>query len=224
MIANNKRGAGRRTGKRSGPRRNKGQRMSDAPPTVGADITTRSVIPPRVSEYTVIRSIAFGTIAAQATASSAPTYNFTLSSSNASAGTFDQYRIPAVRFSIKPNQNAIQLLTNSTTTVTSIVCVIDYDDSSALGSYAAGCAYANAVIVPPGKSLSRTFRPHIAVAAYQGTFGGYANMSDVWLDSAYNTIQHYGVKLFIPGVTAAQTQLQTWDIEIEYYIELKKSI
>jgi len=46
----------------------------------------------------------------------------------------------------------------------------------------------------------------------------------VWLDAASNAIQHYGVKIFIPGVTAAQTQLQSWDVEVEYWIEFRKAI
>lgn len=188
------------------------------------DIVTMSVRPPRVTEYTVVRSIQTGTLTVQATSSQAPTYYFSMFSAQVGTGFYDQYRIPCVRFNLRAQQNAIGLTTNSTTTVTSIYCVIDYDDANALTSAAAAASYSNCVVLPPGQSLSRTFRPHIAMAAYTGSFGGYANMSDIWLDSNSNTVQHYGVKLWVPGVTAAQTQLQSWDIEIEYYIELKKSI
>jgi len=63
------------------------------------------------------------------------------------------------------------------------------------------------------------------MAAYTASaFSGYANESNVWLDAASNAIQHYGVKIFIPGVTAAQTQLQSWDVEVEYWIEFRKAI
>lgn len=223
MIANNKRGASRRSGKRSGPRRNKGQ-LTDIPPPIPSDIVTRSVVPPRVSEYTVVRGMQTATVTVTPTASQNPTYYFTLGNANVGAGTFDQYRIPAVRFNIRPQQNAIGLTTNSTTAVTSIYCVIDYDDDAPIATLGQTLAYSTCVALPPGQSLSRTFRPHIATAAYNGAFNGYANMQDVWIDSAYNNVRHYGVKLFVPGVAVAQTQLQSWDIEIEYFIELKKSI
>jgi hypothetical protein len=188
------------------------------------DIVTRSVSVPRVTEYTVVRATQTAVLTVQATSTQNPTYYFTLGNALVGAGFFDQYRIPAIRFNIRAQQNAIGLTTNSTTTVTSIYCVIDYDDASGLANLPAAQTYSNLVVIPPGQSCSRTFKPRIAVGAYTGSFGGFANMADVWIDAASTNVQHYGVKLFIPGVTAAQTQLQSWDIEIEYFIELKKAI
>jgi hypothetical protein len=147
-----------------------------------------------------------------------------MASANVGSGFFDQYRILAIRFNLRAQQNAIGLTTNSTTTVTPIYCVIDYDDASALGSVGAALAYSNCLVLSPGRSCSRTFKPNVAIAAYNGAFSGYTVSASPWIDANSNTVQHYGVKLYIPGVAAGQTQLQSWEVEIEYFIQLKKVI
>ncbi len=187
------------------------------------DVVTISTRIPKVTEYTVVRGIQNASITASSS-TQFPTYYFSLSNANVGSGFFDQYRIPAVRFCIRAQQNAIGLTTNANTTVTSLYCVIDYDDDTALASIAAAQSYSSCLVLPPGQSCSRTFRPHLALAAYQGAFTGYVNESNQWIDSASNDVRHYGVKLVVPGVTAAQTQLQSWDVSIEYFIELRKAI
>jgi hypothetical protein len=199
--------------------------LTDTPTPEPVDVVTVSVIPPRVTEYCVVRGMQSAVITAQATSAQNLTYYFNLVNAQVGTGFFDQYRIPAVRFNVRPQQNAIGLTTNSTTTVTSIYVVIDYDDANALSGIGAYQSYSNCVALAPGQSLSRTFRPHIAMAAYTASaFSGYANESNMWIDAASNAVQHYGVKLYIPGVTAAQTQLQSWDVEVEYWIEFRKAI
>jgi len=100
--------------------------------------------------------------------------------------------------------------------------VVDYDDNNALSSAAQARSFESCIIVPPGVECTRQFRPRIAVSAYTGSFGGFANLDAQWLDSASPSIQHYGVKLFIPGATASQTQLQSWTVEREYWISFRK--
>jgi hypothetical protein len=163
-------------------------------------------------------------LVAQATSAQAPTYFFALSNFNVGTGFWDQYRIEAVRFTIASSNNAIGLLTNSTTTVTPLYCVIDYDDASALGSANAAAGYANCIVLNPGESLERTFKPRMALSAYSGSFGAFANVADTWIDAASTSVQHYGIKLYIPGVTAAQTQLQSWNITIEAFVRMRKAI
>jgi len=168
-----------------------------------------------------------GTQSAALTASSssqAPTYYFALSNSNIGTGFFDQYRIHSVRFTLAPLQNAIGLTTNSTTTMVPVYCVIDYDDASALGSAGAAQGYTNCVVLEPGESLERVFVPQCALAAYSGAFTSYATVKRQWLDAASSSVQHYGVKLWIPADTAGQTQHQSWQVIIEMFIEVRKII
>jgi hypothetical protein len=172
----------------------------------------------------VVRGTQTTVYTAQAVSSQAPTFYFALNNFSINSGFWDQYKIEAIRFSITPANNAIGLTTNSTTTVTPIYCVIDYDDASALASQSAAQAYANCVTLNPGESLERVFQPRLALAAYTGSFTGYANSPPMWLDAASNTVQHYGIKLWIPGVTGGQTQLQSWNVTAEAFIRMRKAI
>jgi hypothetical protein len=222
IAKQNKRGAGRGTSKRSGQRRNNAQRLTDVPKTMASDITTMSVVPPSVTQRTCVRSIQTAGIVQSATANVAPTYYFNLANAGIGSAFFDQYRIAAIRFNVKPLNNAVGLVTNSTTSMQSLYCVIDYDDANALANQQAATNYSNCVIIPPGKSCSRTFRPHAALGAYGGSlFTGFANVSDVWLDAGSTTVQHYGVKFWLSSGIAGQTTLLAWDIDIEYFIEMR---
>jgi hypothetical protein len=183
-----------------------------------------SALVPRVNESTVVHGIQNATFTATPTVPQTPTYFFSLSNASIGSGFYDQYKIDAIRFNLRPNQNAIGLTTNTTTTTTDVYCVIDYDDANVLPNISTAESYSNCVVVPPGKSLSRTFRPRLALAAYAGTFTGFANVGPQWLDAASPGVQHYGIKLYVPGVTAAQTQLQSWNVIIEYFISLRKTI
>jgi len=134
---------------------------------------------------------------------------------------WDQYRIDAVTVTIKPQNNAIGMVTNSTTTLVDFYSVIDYDNSTALGSVAAARAYDNCVIQSPAESCSRTFVPRIAVAAYSGAFTSFANMPPEWLDSASPNVAHYGLKTYVPGGAAGQVLLQTWEITFELWVSFR---
>jgi hypothetical protein len=164
------------------------------------------------------------TITATPTSGVNQTFYFQLSNlANASnlENVFDQYRILAIRQTIRPQNNAIGLVTNSTTSLVDLYCVIDYDSSSNLSSVAAATSYDNCMILSPGESGCRTFAPRIASAAYSGAFTSFANLESTWIDSLSSSVQHYGTKYFIPGVTASQTLLQSWDITTEYWIEFR---
>jgi hypothetical protein len=209
-----------------------GSRSARSRPRAGGDVpapalrTYRTVscsIPP-VTEECVVRGTQTYALAAQATAGQAPTYYASLSNFNIGTGFWDQYRIEALRFTIAPSNNAIGLVTNTTTSLVPLYCVIDYDDASALANAAAAEAYANCVTLNPGESVERVFQPRLAMAAYTGSFTGYVNMGPQWIDAASNTVQHYGIKMYIPGATAAQTLLQSWNITVEAFVRMRKAI
>jgi hypothetical protein len=218
------------TKQRKSPNRGaKQSRLSDNPVDVvrrGPYDTISRLPPPLTSIYTV-RTVTqtSALLSVTPTSSQNPTYVFTLSDvDNAVSftGLFDQYRIECVCFKLLPMQNAIGLTTNSTTTCVTPAVVIDYDDNTAITTTAGARSFESCILVPPGESCTRTFRPRMAVAAYTGSFSGYANMDAQWIDAGSPTVAHYGVKLFIPGATAAQTQLQSWTVEREYWISYRK--
>lgn len=212
--------------KRTGGKHRRGHSYvgGDIPPPYEYTHTTMSCALPKVTERAVVRGVANSSITATPTSILSTNYNFQIGTANVGTGFFDQYRILAIRFTVAAQNNAIGLVTNSTTTLVPMYIVIDYDDSSSLGTVAAAEAYSNCLVLHPGESCERIFKPRMAVGAYTGTFAGFANMADQWIDAASTSVQHYGIKTVVPGVTAAQTLLQSWDIHIEYFIELRKSI
>jgi hypothetical protein len=201
-----------------------GPDMGDIPRPVIRTYTTKSTSVPPGTDICTLRCTQTGVLTASASAAVAGVYYFSLTASNLSTGPFDQYRIEAIRFSVIPQNNAIGLVTNSTTSLVPLYCVIDYDDANALGSATAAVAYNNCVTLAPGESCERLFKPRMALAAYAGAFSAYSNMQPEWIDVVSAGVQHYGIKVFIPQATAAQTLLQSWEVVQEYWISLRNAI
>jgi hypothetical protein len=171
-----------------------------------------------------VRALTATTIVAVANASVKPTFNFTIGSLNVGSGFFDQYMIEAIRFVITPQNNAIGLVTNTTTALLPLYCVIDYDDSTALSSAGAAVSYSNCISLAPGESCERVFQPRMALAAYSGTFVGFANAAPQWIDAASTGVQHYGIKIWVDPADNAQTLLQSWDVSVEHFVRFRRSI
>jgi len=103
---------------------------------------------------------------------------------------FDQYRIVFVEVWLTPrvpmplgNASPMQLMT-----------VIDYDDSTALTTLGQALDYENVQIASGFDGQYRKFRPHVAISAYSGAFGAFANEESPWIDAVSSTVQHYGLK------------------------------
>lgn len=214
----------KRMNKRNGTSRKQAGVGGDIPPAAIRTYRTASCVLPKVTERCVVRAQETGTLTASAAGNVTAQYNWQVGNAHIGVGFWDQYKIDAVRITIAAQNNAIGLVTNTTTTLVPLYCVIDYDDSTALGSTGAAMAYSNCIALNPGESLERTFKPRMAVAAYAGAFTSYANLPDQWIDAASPNVQHYGVKVFIPAVTVAQTLLQSWDVTLEYFVSFRKSI
>jgi hypothetical protein len=137
---------------------------------------------------------------------------------------FDQYRFVAVRVNIIPQNNAIGLVTNSTTSLVDFYSVIDYDNSTALGAPTNARQYESCMVQGPGESAMRVFQPRMAISAYSGAFTSFANSQPTWIDCASPGVLHYGMKIIIPQATAAQTQLQSWEVNVEYFVQFRSVI
>jgi len=175
---------------------------------------------PNITQEVTLRSQVNSVITATTSLPLANSYNFTLSNAQIGSSIFDRYMIEAVRFSIIPRNNAIGVVPG----LTDLYCVIDYDDSSALSSKTQAETYSTCLKLAPGESCERTFSPRIAVAAYNGSFTGYLNQSKQWIDAASTTVQHYGLKIFVPATGVTTTDFQSWDIAIEYFLRFKNTL
>jgi hypothetical protein len=117
------------------------------------------------------------------------------------AAIFDQYMITMVEAWMVPKNPS----TPSGAAVDKGRCysVIDYDDNNALASASAAMAYENCIVCPTQMGIYRKFQPHIAVAAYSGTFSSYQNLSPRWIDCTSTGVNHYGVKYITDQADAA---------------------
>jgi hypothetical protein len=211
--------------KRSDKKRGaKGRKMTDLPLAPKHTYDTMSCRLPNISQSCSVRVMQSSILTANGSSAVSNGYNFTLTQAGTGSAFFDLYKIEAIRFSIMPQNTGINLASPSVVALTDVYCVIDYDDSTALSSVAAAQTFATCVKLSPGQSCSRLFAPHIAVAAYNGAFSGFLNEGPRWIDSASPSVQHYGVKVFIPATgVVGQSGLQTWTVTIEYYLAFKNT-
>jgi len=103
---------------------------------------------------------------------------------------FDQYRIDEIEEWIFPS-----LIGNTTQAFSGLLAtVVDYDDATVLSTYAQAEDYTNCVHGPASEGHYRRFQPHVAIAAYSGTFTSFSNVVAPWIDLASPSVQHYGLK------------------------------
>ncbi len=148
-------------------------------------------------------------------------YSFTLSNLDQSASfqaIFDEYRIEAVRFTIYPTSNALQVPTTSTTAFTQLYNIIDYNGGSTPNTAALCREKESCVILQPGESCSRVFKPQ------PQTSSGIIQPDSQWSRTTTLDLTWYGTTIFVPQVTAAQTLLQVWNIEVEYFLAFRNLI
>jgi len=170
----------------------------------------------RGTKYSFIVSVSGSTISVVSTgAPTAGGLSFslnTLSQSSSFTGLFDRYRILNIQVQFNPT-----LTGNLTVPITT---AIDYDDAATPTTEIA--QRETALTVPTSRYFERSFTPRIAVAAYSGTFTGYANMSSKqWLDASSTGIQYYGLKYYIPG--QAVTSSQVYTITVRYFLQCKNN-
>jgi len=101
---------------------------------------------------------------------------------------FDQYRIDEIECWLTPESSS------SLTVSGEMLSVIDYDDNAVLPSFNAGLDYQNVVVSTSNIGHYRRFTPHIAAAAYSGTFTSYLNVTSPWIDCSSTGVFHYGLK------------------------------
>jgi hypothetical protein len=166
--------------------------------------------------YKVVQASYVGSFSSSATLPTFQAYNFTAASVDQIASLqalFDQYRITLIEAFISP-----RLTVNTTTSANfgRFASVIDYDDSTALTTFASALDYQN-VLESSGKDGHyRRWRPHVAVAAYSGAFTSYANEESPWIDAVSSAVQHYGLKTAWQATDIAYTMDVTMRLHMEW--------
>lgn len=136
------------------------------------------------------------------------------------SGMFDLYRIVGAEVTFRPRVTQ-STLADYPNVLPRLYTYIDYDDAVVPTNISIVRQYMSCIETSPGEGIVRTLVPCCALAAYSGTFTSYASRSNQWLDIASSTVQHYGVKFAIEPGVAAQTNLQTYDVDAVLFVEFK---
>jgi hypothetical protein len=153
------------------------------------------------------------------------TLNFTLSGTvldySSLAVCFDQYRLKMVEFILSPRINLQGAQATTPVQGGFLYTVIDYDDSTMPTLISQALGYSTCIVTPYNQSVRRCFKPRIAVSAYNGSFTGYTNLADQWIDSASNNVAHFGVKVSLD--TSPSASVQVFDAIIRTEWEFRSS-
>jgi hypothetical protein len=193
-------------GNRGGSSRGSGKSKRSDGPVNRTDLSVRkanltrvpNTIPSNINGRTTWFkcTTALSNIGAQASSITETNYYFTLGSfqqSSALVGLFDQYCI--VQASLKFSSVFPPGLTSAPNLMHS---AIDLDNSASLGSVNLIDAYETVQVTTmgPQKVLVRSVRP--AVAPDIGGSSG-AGSGRMWVDTAYSSIPHYGIRTILTG-------------------------
>jgi hypothetical protein len=143
-----------------------------------------------------------------ATFQAAPTIG-SLDQVSAYLSLFDQYRVTALEVWVIPR---ITTVTSATANSGQVATVIDYDDSTALGSFNSALDYENVLVGSGVDGHYRKWVPHVAVTT---AGSGVENARMVWLDAASTGVAHYGIKMVWTQTDVAYES----DIFVRYHLE-----
>lgn len=119
---------------------------------------------------------------------------------------FDQYRINYIEVKFIYDHNVGEVASsagiaaNANMGLPNVYLARDYDDASALGGIDEYLQYEGCIVRRLGDIFSIRIYPHIASAAYSGTFTSYKNDTRAWIDVNSTGVAHYGLKM---GVDAS---------------------
>jgi len=148
---------------------------------------------------------------------------FTISQCDGAASflaVFDQYMIDQVIVEFVP---IITAPTQFSQSPGELYTALDYDDSTALSAVSLR-QYNNCNLAPANVPQQRVLRPHVAVAAFGGgAFTSFMNSRPgVWVDSASNTVAHYGVKY--ASTNSVPTNVALFRIQGRFLLKFRSNI
>lgn len=143
---------------------------------------------------------------------------------------FDQYRLDMLEVFLYPNgptgTGVYSTSTQSSQSPGTVVAhIVDYDDANpptnmnTLTEYGA-CKITN-INDSTSRPIVRKWKPHLAVATYQGAFTAYKNEPAGWIDSAYPDVQHFGMKFGFASPISLNQATHQFSIFVKYHLSFK---
>ncbi len=203
--------------RRKAANRKKPAKQDLAKPSPESPLALAKVVTRRIQDYGQITS-----------AAAAPTFggiNFQLANVQGNSELtvlYDQYRIEEVCLIFKPINKYLQVSGAAVNNPTFMVHSIDVDDSTAPTTLTEMWEKSLTDIHYYYDSWKVQFQPKPAVATYNsGAFTGYAQLSqsNLWIDCANASVEHYGFKFVIPS--ASSTTLTGWRLYIIYKLAFR---
>jgi hypothetical protein len=134
---------------------------------------------------------------------------------------FDQYRIIECDAVFRPKQN-VTFDGVATAYSQPLYIVTDFDDSTALTSVAQATQYDSCIQLEAYQSCRRSFVPMCNAPTFTGgTFSAATPLPAPWIDLAYPSVQHYGLKWFSPSQGASFVPV--WELEFTYVVQFRCS-
>jgi len=176
--------------------------------------------------YPFVRKITSADVSQVAAADTFMTYRFELNDVSDTADftdLFDQYRFRAVRIEFRPRFNFSNPGVVTANRLPRFYSVIDYDDNNMPTLINQLREYQSIKETRWDQDHVRLIKPRMATAALDNTgLTSLANEPAKWIDLAYLTVAHYGIKIAIEGGVGGQTNLQSWSVDLEYMIEFRQ--
>lgn len=123
---------------------------------------------------------------------------------------FDQYRINMIKLTFKPQYTNFNATANQAYEVPYIYLAVDLDTGQAPASIEELDQYTRKKIRLFNKPVSMAWKPAILSSCYNtATSTAYYTVMKRWLDAAYSTVPHYGLKVGIVNSNSASTVAQT---------------
>ncbi len=140
-------------------------------------------------------------------------------------GVWDQYRIEKIKAMFVATASEVTYSTTATAppAVPPLAIVVDYDDSTVLGSMAAALNYDNIQLLAPYQSCSVEIIPKFAPTVWNsGVASGFSTKAsiDEWIDVASPAIPFFGIKGYV-SADASSTGHQSWRVYVEYVVSFK---
>lgn len=139
-------------------------------------------------------------------------------------GLFDQYRFVAVKMEFRPRFNYANPGSVAANKLPRLFSVIDYDDANVPTLISDLREYHSCKETNTFEDHVRLIKPRMATAALNAAAGltSLVNEKAKWIDMAYLTVTHYGVKIGIEGGVGGQTNLQSWSVDLVYMMEFRQ--
>jgi len=139
---------------------------------------------------------------------------------------FDLYRISLVRMKLRPRFNVGSLGATGTGISPRLYTAIDYSDATAPAAISTLRQYSTCKETNSYSDHVRCFVPRPELAAISTTATTVLAVlpdgkPNPWISTAATTIAHFGLKGAIEAGIGGQTALQSWSIEVEYFLEFR---